>query len=208
MTHPTKMRRFKMVVCILLILSVFSLVLAAPVAVQEVREAGTDGVDGGDNVMIKWGKRDDEPSSSSDGQGTPSQQQGSSSTPNTDPNPSVSSGKSKPPLSSTSGGNELSWNPEGEAKSIEPGSSSKAKSISWAPFRKIKMPSGEVYTEELPETKPHPPPPPPPPLGMTYLDRMAALKELSTPKPQSKNALSKLSKLKFWRRSPELPLVL
>jgi hypothetical protein len=97
------MRRFKIFAWILLILSVISFVLAASVAVQEVREACTDAVGGGDNVTIERGKRADNevPPSS------PSQHQGSSSAPNTDPNPSFSSGESKPSLLSTSGGNEL-----------------------------------------------------------------------------------------------------
>jgi hypothetical protein len=64
MAYPTKMRRYKIAACILLILSVFSSVLAAPIplAVQEVREAYTnsDAVDGGDNVIIEMGKRSGE----------------------------------------------------------------------------------------------------------------------------------------------------
>jgi hypothetical protein len=64
MAYPTKMRRYKIVACILLMLSVFSSVLAAPIplAVQEVREAYTDSnaVDGGDNVIIEMGKRSGE----------------------------------------------------------------------------------------------------------------------------------------------------
>jgi hypothetical protein len=52
------MRRYKIVACILLILSVFGFVLAAPVAVQEVREACADAaVDAGDNVITGSGKR-------------------------------------------------------------------------------------------------------------------------------------------------------
>ncbi len=116
------MRRYKIVACIILILSAFGFVLAAPVAVQEVREACTDAVDGGDNVIIESGKRADhseeypllthaqqEPSLSSD---WPLQHQGSSSAPiyasGTRPNPSFSSGECKLPLLSTSSENELS----------------------------------------------------------------------------------------------------
>ena len=66
MAYPTKMRRYKIVACILLMLSVFSSVLAAPIPLavqeQEVREAYTDSnaVDGGDNVIIEMGKRSGE----------------------------------------------------------------------------------------------------------------------------------------------------
>ena len=48
---------YKIVAWIFLILSVFSFVLAAPVAVQEVREAYTNAVDGGDNVKTGFWKR-------------------------------------------------------------------------------------------------------------------------------------------------------
>lgn len=53
------MRRYKIVACILLIFSVFSSVLAAPVAVQDVREACSDEVygDGGENAIIGFKKR-------------------------------------------------------------------------------------------------------------------------------------------------------
>ena len=112
------MRRYKIVTCIL-ILSVFSFVLAAPVAVQEVREAGADAVDGGDEVITGLGKRT--------GGQEESQLplQGSTSTSNdesgTRPNPSILPGESKSQLLSTSGRTELSWNSEGEANVIRPG---------------------------------------------------------------------------------------
>jgi hypothetical protein len=159
-TYPTEMRRYKIVACILLILSVFGFVLAAPVAVQEVREARVDAVGGGENVIIGSRKRGD-----SEDDAEPllkswakTQQQASSylssapwkgsssSAPNyasgTRLNPSFSSGKSKLPLLSASGGTELSWNPKGEANLIQPGtstgirpaSSSEAKKVSWAPL--------------------------------------------------------------------------
>src|SRR6266403_1007299 len=102
------MCRYKTIACILLILSVFSSVLAAPVAVREVREACTDAVDGDDNVIIGLLKRDgeedplfsraqEEPSSSSpDWNVWKPSEQGSSSAPTsaseTHPNPSSSSG--------------------------------------------------------------------------------------------------------------------
>ena len=60
--------------------------------------------------------------------------------------------------------------PGGEAKLIQPGtsteiqppSSSKAKSVSWAPSKEVILPSGEIYGEMLPpENKPLPLPPGP-----------------------------------------------
>lgn len=236
------------IACILLILSAFIFVHAAPVAVQEIRETRADAVDGGNYLLTGSGKRSkvegedpllaqsqQEPSSStSDSQSTPSQHQGSSLAPNypsgTHPNPSFSSGGSKPPLS-TSGVTELSRNPEGEAKLrtwtiVQPASSSKAKLISWAPWREVIMPSGHKYLEMLPPDPKIKPLDLPleqiayldkmttlkassslPPEKMTYLDKMATLKALSSspPKPQSKNFFIKLGKLiklklKFWRR--------
>jgi hypothetical protein len=49
--------RYKIVACILLVLSVFNFVLAAPVPVREVREACADAVGGGETVIIVSGKR-------------------------------------------------------------------------------------------------------------------------------------------------------
>jgi hypothetical protein len=213
------MRRYKIVACILLILSVFSFVLAAPVAVQEAREACADVVDGGDNVIIGSGKRADvqeedpllaqaqqDPSSSSDWRSTPSQDQGSSSAPNyasgTHPNPSLSSGDSKPSLLSTSGGTKVLWNPlaEGGANLIQPGtsteiqpaSSSNRKSVSWAPEREVRLPSGEMYSEMLPPDVE----PLPRPLFMDAIQAKVAAHQ--SKKPQFKNIFRKLlGKLKF-----------
>jgi hypothetical protein len=200
-THLTKMCQYRIVACILLILSIFSFMLAAPIAVQEVREACANAVDEGGDVIIGLAKRTEvqekedpmkywltqgqqEPSSSSDWRSTPSQHQGSSSMPNyasgTHPNPPFSSGESKPSPLSTSGGTELSWNPESEAKliqsgtsaEIQPTSSSKAKSVSWAPSKGVKLPSGDIISEPLllPEIKPLPRP-----LGRdAYLVKVAA----------------------------------
>ena len=109
MKHPTKMRRCKIVACILLIiflffildpfksalgaepygiliLSIFGFVHAAPAAVQEVRGACADAVDRGDDVIIGSGKRAE------------IQEEVSSSAPDyasgTHPNSSFSSGES------------------------------------------------------------------------------------------------------------------
>ncbi|KAI0283677.1 hypothetical protein BGY98DRAFT_685551 [Russula aff. rugulosa BPL654] len=55
------MRRYKIVTCILLILSVFGFVLAAPVAVQEVCEACADAVGRGNNMIIGSRERGEVP---------------------------------------------------------------------------------------------------------------------------------------------------
>jgi hypothetical protein len=56
------MRRYKLAVHTLVILSIFNSmpVLAAPLAVQEVREACADVAEGGEDVVILSGKRADE----------------------------------------------------------------------------------------------------------------------------------------------------
>src|SRR6266566_8400959 len=56
------MRRYKLAIHILVILSVFNFVpaLAAPAPVQEVRDACADVADGGENVIIVLGKRTEE----------------------------------------------------------------------------------------------------------------------------------------------------
>jgi hypothetical protein len=218
------MRRYNIVACIFLILSVFGFVHAAPVAVQEVREARADVVDGGEKVIIGSGKRAE------------TEEEGSSSAPNyasgTHPNPSFSSGESNPPPLPMSGGTELWWNPEGGANLIQPGSStniqpassSKAKSVSFAPSKEVKLPSGFIYSEILqPEIKPPPPGPEghqpnqptsssnakpgslPPwkevklPSGLIYSEMLPPGHEV--PEPESESIFSKLaSKVKFWRR--------
>jgi hypothetical protein len=212
------MRRYKVVACIL-ILSVFGFVLAAPAAVQEVREARADGaVDGSENVIIGSGKRADseeEPLLQSW-----AKHQGTSSAPNyasgTHPNPSFSLGDSVPPPLSTSGGIELPWDPLGLTKGgaklsqpgtsteIQPASLSKAKSVLWATPKLLL--SGEAESVELgTEIKPLPVSP-----GYRYKPR--------PPEPKSKNIVSKLAgklkfkvgkvKFRFSREFPELPVVL
>jgi hypothetical protein len=208
-THPTKMRRYKIDACILLITSVFSLALAAPVPVQRVREACTDAVDRGDNVIIELGKRgaEGDPSVASAHQKSslssqdlfwsvwgPGPSPQSSSAPNygsgTRPNPSFSSGESKPPLLSSPGGTELSWISEGEA--IQPGSSTETQTLPPRPPQKTQalLPQhpqrtdGGARLETIPED------------------------EVWDPKTKAnfnfknffKNVFSKLSKLKLWRR--------
>lgn len=97
-TNPTKMRLYKILACILLILSIFSAVLPAPVAVQEIREACANAVDGSVKRAVKedslFAQAQQEPSSSDP---TSSQRQGSSA-PNyvswIRPSPSFSPGES------------------------------------------------------------------------------------------------------------------
>jgi hypothetical protein len=166
------MRRYKTITCILLILSVFSFVLAAPLAVREVDKASADGVD----VKIGLGKRADvqeedrvknwldqaqQKPSEEVPWSTQSQRQGSSLAPTyasgTHPNPPSSPGESKSPLLSTSGGAELSWNPEGETKSIQswtstenrPALSSEAESVSWTPSKDMMLSPSETVTPPL-----------------------------------------------------------
>jgi hypothetical protein len=133
------MRRYKIVARILLILSVFGFVLAAPVAVQEIREARADAVGGGENVIIGSGKRGEDDESLMQSWGKQKQEmssywsttqwKGSSSAPKypsgTRPDPSFSSGGREAPLLSTSGGTKVPWNPwaEDNTNLIQPGTS-------------------------------------------------------------------------------------
>ncbi|KAF8502832.1 hypothetical protein F5888DRAFT_1800388 [Russula emetica] len=59
-THPTKMRRYDIVSGILLILSIIDFALAAPVLVQERRQAGIDMAHIPRNVITVLGKRGDD----------------------------------------------------------------------------------------------------------------------------------------------------
>lgn len=140
------MRRYKIVACTLLTLSIFSFVLAAPVAIQEVREACADAVDDGDNVIIQSWKRaeDSEPLLAQQPSSSPS-----------------SSGECNHRRCPHQAGL-TSWNPEGEAKLIQPGSStetlpassSNVKTVKWAPTMEVKLPSGLIYNQMLPPDKP------------------------------------------------------
>jgi hypothetical protein len=155
------MRRYKIVACILLILSVFGFVLAAPVAVQEVHEAYAAAVDGGENVIIRVGPgkradvQEEEDPLLARAQQEPSS---SSSVPNyasgTPPDPPFSSSESKLPLWIT-GVPSRPGRPAPSSKALSskaPSSkapSSKAKSVSWAPWKEVKLPSGRIYREML-----------------------------------------------------------
>ena len=191
------MRRYKTIAFILLMLSVFNSVLAAPVAVREVREAFSDAVDGDDNVTIGLAKhvREEDPLFARAQQEEESlspdwfwnvrkpSEQGPSSAPTsasgTHPNPSFSSGDGESSVFSASGGtaSEPSSNPEGETKLFQPGisteiqpaSSSKAQPVSWVSDKKVKLPSGEIPTLPLQSEAL-----PAPPGREGYLAKMAA----------------------------------
>jgi hypothetical protein len=156
--------RYKIFACILVILSVFSFVLAAPVPVREIREACADAVEGGENVIIVSGKRaprgygldsdsDTEwwkpsPQSSS----APDHAGGSHSGVDMPGPSSPSSGSESPPWSkvlSTPGGTDVPLDPNGAitpgtTTENQPASSSKTKSVSWEPVTKV-----HSYDEEL-----------------------------------------------------------
>src|SRR6266576_3847064 len=148
------MRRYKLAVHILFILSVFNfvLVLTVPVPVQEVREAWADVVDGGQDVIIVSAKRADEGqdpalthaspgqllTSSPDPPGSPSTSDSASGvhqeTTNPIQPPSSASGEiRRPPYAS--GGAELPWYSSGDTKPhrktpggvqrVQPGTTSK-----------------------------------------------------------------------------------
>ena len=217
------MRRYKIVTCILLIFSVFGPVLAAPAAIQEVREVYADTVDGGKNVIIGSGKRakseEEQPLLKSWAQEQWAQEQAvtapsnwktipwpdhaPSSAPDyaggTRPNPSFSSGGSKPPLLSTSAEIELPPNPEGKAELIQPGvpteiqpaSSSMSKLIQPGVSTEIQPASSSMSKSGPSRVMP--------PSG----EIMAAQQSPSPMKPKSKSTFRKLvGKLKFkpWRR--------
>jgi hypothetical protein len=164
------MCQYKTVACILLLLSVFGFVLAAPVAIQEVREAHADAVGGRENVIIGPGKRgggDDEPLMQSWEQQEKDMSsywstapwRGSSSAPKyasgTRPNPSFSSGGREAPPLSTPGGIKAPWNPfaeddtnliqPGTSTAIQPGTSSEIQPASLSKAKSVSWnPSKEV----------------------------------------------------------------
>ena len=148
--------RYKIVACIL-ILSVFSFVLAAPIPVRKVREVCTDTFDGGENMIIVSGKRAlkenpyDGESDSDTEWWTPSSQSPASpdhaggSNPGVGMSSSPSSGSESPLGSkvwSAPGGTKVPLDEEGAFK---PGtttedqspSSSGTKSVSWGHTTKV-----------------------------------------------------------------------
>jgi hypothetical protein len=187
--------RYKIVACILLILSVFSLVLAAPVPVREVREACADAVGGGETVIIVSEKRArrDNPYEGADSDSdtewwTPPSQSsgtrdyGSGSHPGVDM-PSFPSGGTGVPLDpegafkpGTTTPKKVNFWHTTKVHIFEPDLSpppedqpaKKALSVSWGPSQLI-LPSGEIISEPLP-----PEPLPSPPGREAYLAKMAA----------------------------------
>jgi hypothetical protein len=191
--------RYIMVARILLILPVFSFVLAAPVPVRKVPDAYADAVDVDENVIIvsrkradpyidsEWDRSDPEwltwtpstkPSSASDASGSSDGV----------PSPSSSPTGSKLPLNplSTPGETKMPLDPEGALKSgstteIQPASSSGTKSVSWGHTTKVTFPNEEILV--------FPPP--------------AKVVPATVTKTQSNglaSIFSKLGKLRFWPR--------
>jgi hypothetical protein len=145
---PTKMR-YKIIARIL-ILSVSSFVLAAPVPVREVREACADAVEGDEDVIIASGKRaaPENPyalagSDFSDSEWRTLSQSpsgldyGSGSHPGFDMPPSPSDGSKSPlwfKVWSAPGGTEVPWDPEGE---VNPGTTTKNQPASSSNTKKV-----------------------------------------------------------------------
>jgi len=168
--------RYKIGAWILLILSVFSFVLAAPVPVREVREACTDAVEGGENVIIVSEKRaargypdpydadSDSGSDSSDTESLTSPSQSSSA-------PDDASGSHSGVPSSSSVGSEPSWfhkvwslpgeteaplDPEGAfnpgtTTGNQPASSSNPKKVNWGYTTKVHFFEPDISSDSDPE---------------------------------------------------------
>jgi hypothetical protein len=94
------------------------------VVVQEAREACTNAVDGGDNVIIGSGKRADVQ----------------------EEDPLLAQAQQE--LSSSDGGANLIQ--PVTSTETQPASSSNCKSVSWAPEREVRLLSGKTYSEMLP----------------------------------------------------------
>jgi len=169
--------RYKIVACILLILSVFSFVLPAPVPVQEVREVYADAMEGGENAIIVSGKRappgnphqgeesDLYPPELSDTESGTSQPQ-SPSTPNyaSGSHPGVDMPSSPPGGSKSPPGPKMWSTPEwtdvpldeegtfkpGTTTENQPASSSETKSVSWGHTTKVHFFHDEPDTLGLP----------------------------------------------------------
>jgi hypothetical protein len=163
------MRRYKLAVHILVILSVFNFVpvLAAPVAVREMREAYADAAEGRDDVIIVSGKRADE------GQGPLTQASLPPST--SDYVNGVHQETTNPiqPPSSASGRTGLPWyssdytgprllNPgRGGVQQVQPGTSVRTKTQPWVATTEIgpATPSPSESPGETPPASPGETPP-------------------------------------------------
>jgi hypothetical protein len=202
--------RYKIVACILLILSVFSLVLAAPVS-REVREACADAVEGGETVIIVSGRRaprgnpgegadpaesdlypiDLSDTESPQSPSTPDHASGSH--PGVDM-PSSSSGGSKSPLWSTAGGTEVPLDTEGAFKpgttTENPPVSGETKSVSWGPTTKVHFYDKDPFERPLPR----------PPGQKGYLAKVAQAAQQS-PSPDIEHA----SSASYFGPPPQLP---
>ena len=194
--------RFKIVACILLILSVFGFVLAAPVAVQRVREACADAVEGDENVIIVSGKRapranryeteedlspmdvyppespdTEQRTSPSQSSSPPNHASGSHSSVDMPSSSSLASGSESPPTTKVH-----IFEPdlpnEDQQASPPPG---ETKSVSWGPSNKVLLPSGKVISVSLPPPEVEPLPLPPGREG--YL-----VKQQQSPSPEIEHA--------------------
>ena len=182
--------RFRIVTCILLILPVFSSVLAAPIPVREVRSDATEGTE---DVMIMSEKRAPrgarnlytrDGGMSSDNWRTPNFASGN--LPGVGKPSPLSGGGDSPLWSkvwSTPNGAEATY-PEGVALpgTTQPASTNKAKTVQWG--------STKYHTYEK-----YPVPLPPPPGREGYLANLA---KQTLPKPQPKSFGSKLKGLFGW----------
>ena len=210
--------RCKIVACNLLILSVFSFVLTAPVPAQEVREACADAIKGGEDVIILSKKRAPGPMWSESGGDLYDRADGSevsgpsgSKVPDPPPNspntewwkltksssapslqfasPSRPYTSFSPSLSVTQGGSGVAWSPEKN----HPVASSSTKEITLAsPSPDRSFGSQDTYRSRLPS----------PPGRSGYLRKMASQRVASNSPPKGfttnvKNFFSKFnSKLK------------
>jgi hypothetical protein len=178
--------RFKIVACILLILHVFSFVLAAPVLLREVRDACADAVEGDEDVIIVSGKRAPRgyPYDSDSESDTEWWKPGSES-----PSMSMTSmTESQASQASSPYPKTVQW---AEGQAGQASSPSDPKTITWGSTTKIFM-----YPKEPLDR---------PPGRDGYLAKVAA--QTLPQKTQSNGFVSifktffrKLSKLKFWRR--------
>src|SRR6266852_6755879 len=165
--------RFKIVVCTLLILSVFSFVLAYPIPKREVREAGTDAAEGGENVISVSGKRraprgNNPYGSDSHWSGSESESDTEWWTPESKPLPAPSGSHPGVDMPSSS-----SLRSESLFSKVWSTLGGPAKKVSWGPVTDMED-GTEVPERAKPGTTTENHPLPPPPGREGYLDKEAA----------------------------------
>lgn len=221
-SQTTPKMRFKIVACILLILPIFSFVLAAPVPVRAPRGKSYDGSES-ESDMEWWTTSTKELQSQPQSPSPLDYASASGSHPGDGmPPPPSPAGGNSPLWSkvwSTPGGTEVAWDTEegvfkpGSTTENRPVSPSTAKAISWSPLKKVQLPSGDVIRTPLQSDIKLVPSPPPGREG--YLAKAAAqqlppqLPPQLPQKPQSKGFVAKFKKvfaklagkLKFWPTS-------